>query len=364
MNQQYPNFQGGQTPPVYPNQPSASQQGYYYHPCYNNPFGVNPQVYAFEQQKKAHQKGLTKKANWVGAAMLFVQLLGIVLVFLIPAVVDSLLPGASENGGIFYEALEYAVYSPVSILLCFLVVAKISRHSLTDLIPFEKHSKGLGTGCILFAFFGVAVGNYIAGIVGWMFPTIEENLEVAMGSDPTTPIELLLSILYVAAIPALVEEFAFRGVAMGMLRTYGDRFALITSSLLFALLHGNFIQIPFAFCVGLGLGYAVLRTGSMLPAILIHFFNNAFSCLITYWEEALENHFGAIATYGIYALWILMGIVGLLILKLKYKEKLTACLKPYEGCLSVGGRLGAFYCSVPIILTLIVYLGTSVLMAF
>jgi hypothetical protein len=102
----------------------------------------------------------------------------------------------------------------------------------------------------------------------------------------------------------------------------------------------------------------------MLPAILIHFFNNAFSCLITYWEEALENHFGAIATYGIYALWILMGIVGLLILKLKYKEKLTACLKPYEGCLSVGGRLGAFYRSVPIILTLIVYLGTSVLMAF
>ena len=149
MNQQYPNVQG----PVFQGEPPVNGGGYYYHPYYQNGnFGIDPQWYRQEQEKLAHRKFLTKKANWIGAAMLFVQLFGTILVFLIPALVDALFPGASVNGGVFYEAMEYAIYSPISILVPFWIAAKVTRHSLFDLLPFEKHSKGLGAGCVLFAF--------------------------------------------------------------------------------------------------------------------------------------------------------------------------------------------------------------------
>jgi membrane protease YdiL (CAAX protease family) len=359
MNQQHPYYQGPVNPSVYQQNGQPVMGNYYY---FQNQ--ADPNWFRQQQEQKAYKKGLSRKALWLGVAMLLVQVFGTVLAFLIPVFVDKIFPGASTNGGVFYDAIEYAIYSPVSILLSFWIVAKLSRHSIGELIPFEGKSKKLATGCVLFSFLWIALGNLIAGWVGLLLPQVEKNMETLTGALPETPLELILYILHVAAIPALVEEFAFRGVALGMLRPYGDRFALVASSVLFALLHGNFIQIPFAFCVGLALGYAVIRTGSMWSAIVLHFINNAFSCLITYGEDFLETHFGDFAYIGIYGLWLLLGVIGFLVLRLGGKEKLSACYQPYAGCISVKRRNGAFYCSVTILIAMAVYLGTAILLCF
>ena len=72
--------------------------------------------------------------------------------------------------------------------------------------------------------------------------------------------------IMVAVVPPLTEELAIRGVIMQPLRRYGDRFAVVASAVLFAVLHGNLIQAPFAFIAGLGIGYAVCITGSLWMA--------------------------------------------------------------------------------------------------
>ena len=64
-----------------------------------------------------------------------------------------------------------------------------------------------------------------------------------------------------------IEEFAMRGVVMQSLRKYGDWFAIIMSSLVLALVHGNMVQIPFAFIAGIAIGYAVTVTGSMWTGV-------------------------------------------------------------------------------------------------
>ena len=71
----------------------------------------------------------------------------------------------------------------------------------------------------------------------------------------------------------LIEEFIFRGAVLKTLEPFGKWFALLTSSLAFALMHGNFAQIPFAMAAGLILGYIAMEY-SIWYSLLLHISNN------------------------------------------------------------------------------------------
>lgn len=56
-------------------------------------------------------------------------------------------------------------------------------------------------------------------------------------------------------------------------KRYGVRFAIIFSAILFGIYHGNIVQTPFAFILGLLLGYITVSYG-LKYAIAVHIFNN------------------------------------------------------------------------------------------
>lgn len=64
-----------------------------------------------------------------------------------------------------------------------------------------------------------------------------------------------------------------RGLVLRLLQPYGKRFAIVLSALLFGLFHGNVVQIPFAFLVGLVLGYVTVEY-SVVWAMVLHIINN------------------------------------------------------------------------------------------
>ncbi len=352
----HPGMQG-QTPSEQPYVPATQPVSY-------QPMGVPSVDYAHQYEIKQAKKEVRRVANGLGAGMLFVQGIGTVLALFLPFVIDLFFRGASSSGGVFYEAMEYALYAPVSILLAMWLGLKIAKGSLGELVPFGKMRPFLWFACILFSFFFVFVGNFLGDIASVLSPNTAENLNAAMGSDPTTPIELILNILYISAIPALVEELAFRGIALGMLRKYGDGFAIVISAFLFGILHGNFIQIPFAFCVGIALAYTVVRTGSIVPAILIHFINNAMSCLLTYFTGEFSSvGEGLLFKVLLYGAWLMIGVFGYLLLRFCFAQKPLECLQSYEGCLTAGGRTGAFFSGAALIVALVIYIGSAMLFA-
>lgn len=93
-------------------------------------------------------------------------------------------------------------------------------------------------------------------------------LEAASGGSTT-----ISMFLYVSIFAPVTEELLFRGAVLHSLKPYGKRFAILFSALLFGVFHGNIIQIPFAFLVGLVLGYVALEY-SIWWSILLHFINN------------------------------------------------------------------------------------------
>jgi sodium transport system permease protein len=78
-----------------------------------------------------------------------------------------------------------------------------------------------------------------------------------------------------AVLPALCEELAFRGfILQGLLRGFRPWRAILLSAFLFALYQMNVFQFLPHFVFGVILGLIVVRSGSVLPAILFHLVYN------------------------------------------------------------------------------------------
>lgn len=85
-------------------------------------------------------------------------------------------------------------------------------------------------------------------------------------------------VLLMALVPAICEELAFRGFIFGgLVRERGKLRAVVLTAIMFGISHGVLQQSIAASIMGLALGWITLRTGSIIPCILIHFTNNALS---------------------------------------------------------------------------------------
>ncbi len=307
-----------------------------------------------QQQQRAYKKRLFGVGNRLGAGLLFLLVIGQVVVAILENVSEQVFPGI-VNSGFFYSTIEYVVYATVSMGLAFFLVALMGRQSIFSLIPFEKCSFLLGFSCVMFAFAGIWVGNFVAGVISSLLPQVEESYQLVAGPQPNTYLQLALDLLQTAAIPALAEEFAFRGVVLGILRPYGDKFAIIISSVLFAVVHGNFVQIPFAFCTGVMLAYCVVRTNNLWPAVLVHFINNAYSVLVTFFADDLSTF----ATFILAYMWLIFGGIGVMLL-LVTKQGVFSGFRPYAGCITPAKRTCMIIFSPAFVVSCLVYLWTAV----
>ena len=96
----------------------------------------------------------------------------------------------------------------------------------------------------------------------------------------TTNLPVML--LVMAVLPAVSEEFLFRGILYNTYRKTSPILGVFLSALFFALLHGNFNQIPYALFLGIVLALMMEATGSIAIPMFMHFLMNGSSVLISY----------------------------------------------------------------------------------
>ena len=119
----------------------------------------------------------------------------------------------------------------------------------------------------------------LAKFISYTYP-ISEQAAAAMKpfADQIASAPWVSVVLLMALVPAICEELAFRGFIFGgLVRGNGRLRAIVITALMFGISHGVLQQSIAATIMGLLLGWVALRTGSVLPGILIHFTNNALS---------------------------------------------------------------------------------------
>jgi membrane protease YdiL (CAAX protease family) len=112
-------------------------------------------------------------------------------------------------------------------------------------------------------------------------PLITESETEFLSGQFFGPEPLAIKLAVLALLPAVCEEVLVRGaIARGLRPRLGLLGAALLSSAYFAMLHGSLARLPITFALGMVLAVATLRSGSVLPAILIHFGNNAAAVLL------------------------------------------------------------------------------------
>ncbi len=94
-----------------------------------------------------------------------------------------------------------------------------------------------------------------------------------------SPIVLILS---AAVIAPLVEELLFRGLLYKRLREHAPQIpAMVLSSMLFGLIHGNLVQFVYATMIGIFLAYVYDKFKTIWAPIIFHAGANLFSIIVT-----------------------------------------------------------------------------------
>lgn len=123
-----------------------------------------------------------------------------------------------------------------------------------------------------------AMAEINAMLMALLYPGVNMSIEL-MTSGDISILEIALLLISTAVIPGIVEEIMFRGIILTNLAPYGRGMAVVTSALLFGLMHMNPAQFFYTTIMGLALGYIYLKTKSIWLCIIIHFTNNALGVI-------------------------------------------------------------------------------------
>jgi len=151
-------------------------------------------------------------------------------------------------------------------------------------------------------------------------------------TDTTYPIWALL--LLVAFLPALCEEFAFRGLILSGLRAdMKPVTAILLTAFGFALAHFSSFRMLPLFITGLILTYAAWRTGSIWVGFTIHLLNNGIAVLLVRHGEVIQETFGLSEDFQPPLPWILAAtgvcVLGIFLISISGAEpEEIDCTKP------------------------------------
>lgn len=322
-------------------------------------------VFNSKNYYKTHQKNLiSKKSSGLGffilsyaLSMLAIHELLLIMMCILCGFNNELLDTFSPPN--YYIQIFSSVASAFFPALIYIA---LSKSSLADTVSAKFVKPSILIPVIFMGMAVAMVANTASDIVSEnisMFG-LENSIDFSYSVD--SPEEFILYAIAVAVVPAFAEEFAFRGIIMGTLRKFGDVFAIIASAAVFGAMHGNIVQIPFAFILGLFFAYVDCKTNSIIPSIIIHFINNFYAVLMD-----VLNTSGVISDRKFLILYMIivvvfcaLGLVSFFVIKRKNSEffKISSDI-----CndITLKEKMKCFFINPGMILTLSIFLIETVL---
>lgn len=92
----------------------------------------------------------------------------------------------------------------------------------------------------------------------------------------------LISLISLAVLPAVGEELLFRATIFNGLKQKGKLFAIVLSSVMFAIFHFSLSQLYYPLLFGMLLGLAYAYTDNLWVPISMHFLNNALNLTLQF----------------------------------------------------------------------------------
>ena len=221
----------------------------------------------------------------------------------------------------------------VGLPICLWLTRKLPRVSPQRArIPAGKLLGGL---CVAFAL--MLTGNTASML-------ITNAIELAKGSSVSNPVSsltqdnpVIATLIFTVIVAPILEELFFRKLLCDRLLPFGEGYAVFISSAIFALAHGNFFQIFYAFLIGCFFSFIYVKTGKIGYTVIYHVIINFTGTLVVMWitsavdadaiaksgitlDMLKENTLPVIAYIAYDALMIALSFIGTLIVFTNHKK--------------------------------------------
>ena len=235
------------------------------------------------------RKLLRREGNTLGGTLLIYMAIMNASVIVLTAVatlmqmLGLLVSGSSElelNDELINRVMEQAVEASnwgylLAIAMGLVMLLLWKKPSYFRQIIFVQGKKMTGRGFLLITVIflvGQQLFQWWYLLLEWISNLLGVSLDAILesGNVDTHSVPMYL---YACLLGPVAEEILFRGLVLRSLQPYGKKFAIVVSSLLFGLFHGNLMQAPFAFVVGLVMGYVAMEY-HIGWAVALHLINN------------------------------------------------------------------------------------------
>ena len=289
-------------------------------------------------------KNIKRESNRVGFSLLLFIVIEVIISVIIVMFTVSIMGWSIDEVYAFVVkpsnmAMLHAGMLLLGLAFPFLAYLFIHKLPINEMVPLHSLRKGelmplVWTGLGMMMVDG-CISNYIShpdGLRGANY-----NFDVV--SFGSTPIDVLLTFVCLGIIPALIETFVFNGVILQVFRRRGgDGFALVFSSLLFAIMTPNFAEMPGAFLTSLWLGYMVIYSGSLVPAVIVRLAERILFFVVTQMGFLVSDiDFIMYADCFISIIIILIGMVSMATLLKRFPEYFV--IKRSDPVLTMGQKL-------------------------
>jgi membrane protease YdiL (CAAX protease family) len=199
----------------------------------------------------------------------------------------------------------------VIFLACSLLMVKVYRLDIREVLGKLRLPWQVWAAVLMAVPAAQIVTAAFLNLVSTVIPAPSELLQQVPGQLAPPEIPLWQRFVLMAALPALCEEFAFRGLLLqGLRKRFHPVVRCVFVGVVFGVFHYTLFKIaPTAF-LGVILTMIAMLTGSILPGILFHAANNALAI----WLDSARINTGlldfsayvaAFAVFGlaIYGVW-------------------------------------------------------------
>ena len=165
---------------------------------------------------------------------------------------------------------------------------------------------------------------------------------------PQGAVQFTLMFIKTVIFAPILEETLFRGAIIHAFYDRSDRFKILLSASLFALMHYNLLALPYAFGAGVVISYFAVTKKSIKYGIALHFASNLTTFIFSLLASTIEP-----ATYSIVsniAFWLFLAaaLVGCAQLIINLKKSCAECLtyeaKSFPGEMVIYIIFASFMC--------------------
>lgn len=227
----------------------------------------------------------------------------------------------TEIDVVFSTVVQIVVFGIVPVTLYSLFVSKNVKSTFSDFgfkntsVKNWLRSIAIGIAMTFCATFISMMWHVFLNLIGFKYSSSD--------TDYSTVGLLFLQIFITAILPGFFEELTHRGLLFAAF-SEGERkknkwLIVITSALMFAIMHQNVRQTAYTFFDGIILALMCYYTGSIFPSMTVHFLNNFSSVLSGYAEQnngavyGFVNSFYDFLTDSIWGLMIFVALFALAI---------------------------------------------------